>query len=169
MSMPRRAMEQMGFSICCLTCDAPDVTGSSRCRSCIAAHTRARDRMSGQATSKADRLSRELVTMLASPAKYIDDTEHGELMLHYVTLISQHQGTVSAKTQEEVEEMFRRQRRQKKASLLDKRRQKSSWWGTKLQPDEMEELLSLIDGGKRKEVPTWDALLEEVGEMLDED
>ncbi|MEC7406205.1 MAG: hypothetical protein VX461_00495 [Candidatus Thermoplasmatota archaeon] len=169
MSMPRRAMEQMGFSICCLTCDAPDVTGSSRCRSCIAAHTRARDRMSGQATSKADRLSRELVTMLASPAKYIDDTEHGELMLHYVTLISQHQGTVSAKTQEEVEEMFRRQRRHKKASLLDKRRQKSSWWGTKLQPDEMEELLSLIDGGKRKEVPTWDALLEEVGEMLDED
>ncbi|MAK89061.1 MAG: hypothetical protein CL995_02680 [Euryarchaeota archaeon] len=169
MSMPRRAMEQMGFSICCLTCDAPDVTGSSRCRSCIAAHTRARDRMSGQATSKADRLSRELVTMLASPAKYIDDTEHGELMLHYVTLISQHQGTVSAKTQEEVEEMFRRQRRHKKASLLDKRRRKTSWWGTKLQPDEMEELLSLIDGGKRKEVPTWDALLEEVGEMLDED
>ncbi len=162
-------MEQMGFSICCLTCDAPDVTGSSRCRSCIAAHTRARDRMSGQATSKADRLSRELVTMLASPAKYIDDTEHGELMLHYVTLISQHQGTVSAKTQEEVEEMFRRQRRHKKASLLDKRRRKTSWWGTKLQPDEMEELLSLIDGGKRKEVPTWDALLEEVGEMLDED
>lgn len=169
MSMPRRAMEQMGFSICCLTCDAPDVTGSSRCRSCIAAHTRVRDRMSGQATSKADRLSRELVTMLASPAKYIDDTEHGELMLHYVTLISQHQGTVSAKTQEEVEEMFRRQRRHRKASLLDKRRQKSSWWGTKLQPDEMEELLSLIDGGKRKEVPTWDALLEEVGDMLDED
>lgn len=169
MSMPRRAMEQMGFSICCLTCDAPDVSGSSRCRSCIAAHTRARDRMSGQATSKADRLSRELVTMLASPAKYIDDTEHGELMLHYVTLISQHQGTVSAKTQEEVEEMFRRQRRHKKASLLDKRRRKTSWWGTKLQPDEMEELLSLIDGGKRKEVPTWDALLEEVGEMLDED
>ena len=169
MSMPRRAMEQMGFSICCLTCDAPDVTGSSRCRSCIASHTRARDRRSGQATSKADRLSRELVTMLASPAKYIDDTEHGELMLHYVTLISQHQGTVSAKTQEEVEEMFRRQRRHKKASLLDKRRRKTSWWGTKLQPDEMEELLSLIDGGKRKEVPTWDALLEEVGEMLDED
>ena len=118
---------------------------------------------------EADRLSRELVTMLASPAKYIDDTEHGELMLHYVTLISQHQGTVSAKTQEEVEEMFRRQRRHKKASLLDKRRRKTSWWGTKLQPDEMEELLSLIDGGKRKEVPTWDALLEEVGEMLDED
>ena len=131
MSMPRRAMEQMGFSICCLTCDAPDIAGSKRCRGCIASHTRARDRMSGQATTKADRLSRELVTMLASPASYIDDTEHGELMLHYVTLISEHQGTVSAKTQEEVEEMFRRQRRHKKASLLDKRRQKSSWWGTK--------------------------------------
>ena len=41
--------------------------------------------------------------------------------------------------------------------------------GDQVSPDEMEELLSLIDGGKRKEVPTWDALLEEVGEMLDED
>ena len=103
MSMPRRAMEQMGFSICCLTCDAPDIAGSKRCRGCIESHTRARDRMSGQATSKADRLSRELVAMLASPASYIDDTEHGELMLHYVTLISEHQGTVSAKTQEEID------------------------------------------------------------------
>ena len=57
----------------------------------------------------------------------------------------------------------------KKTSLLDRRRRKSSWWGSKLEPDEMEELLSLIDGGKRKEVPTWDDLLEEVGELLDED
>ena len=103
------------------------------------------------------------------PASYIDDTEHGELMLHYVTLISEHQGTVSAKTQEEIEEMFERQRRQKTTSLIDRRRKKSSWWGSKLEPDEMEELLSLIDGGKRKEVPTWDDLLAEVGEMLDDD
>ena len=169
MSLPRRAMEQMGFAICCLFCDAPDVAGTERCKKCIAAHTRSRDRLSGQATTKADRLSRELVTMLASPASYIDDPEHGELMLHYVTLISEHQGTVSAKTQEEIEEMFERQRRQKTTSLIDRRRKKSSWWGSKLEPDEMEELLSLIDGGKRKEVPTWDDLLAEVGEMLDED
>ena len=169
MSLPRRAMEQMGFAICCLFCDAPDVAGTERCKKCIAAHTRSRDRLSGQATTKADRLSRELVTMLASPASYIDDPEHGELMLHYVTLISEHQGTVSAKTQEEIEQMFERQRRQKTTSLIDRRRKKSSWWGSKLEPDEMEELLSLIDGGKRKEVPTWDDLLAEVGEMLDED
>ena len=51
----------------------------------------------------------------------------------------------------------------------DRRRRKTSWWGSKLQPDEMEELLSLIDGGKRKEVPTWDDLLAEVGDLLDED
>ena len=169
MSMPRRAMEQMGFSICCLSCDAPDVAGTNRCRTCIASHTRARDRMSGQAISKADRLSRELVTMLASPASYIDDTEQGELMLHYVTLISEHQGEVSANTQEQIEEMFERQRRQKSTSLIHERRKKSSWWGSKLEPNEMEELLSLIDGGKRKEVPTWDDLLAEVSEMLDED
>ena len=33
----------------------------------------------------------------------------------------------------------------------------------------MEDLLSLIDGGKRKEVPSWDDLLSEVGDMLEED
>ena len=169
MSMPRRAMEQMGLSVCCLRCDEPDIAGSKRCRSCISNHTRARARLSGQATSKADRLTRELVTMLNSPASYIDDTEHGEMMLEYVTLIAKHQGKVSPTTQEEIEEMFRRQRNQKSTSLIDRRRRKTSWWGTKLEPDEMEDLLSLIDGGKRKEVPTWDALLEEVGEMLDED
>ncbi|GIQ99305.1 MAG: hypothetical protein CM15mP6_3220 [Methanobacteriota archaeon] len=32
MSLPRRAMEQMGFSVCCLMCDAPDVAGSRDAR-----------------------------------------------------------------------------------------------------------------------------------------
>ena len=169
MSLPRRAMEQMGFAICCLFSDAPDIAGTERCKKCISAHTRSRDRLSGQATTKADRLSRELVTMLASPASYIDDPEHGELMLHYVTLISQHQGEVSPRTQEEIEDLFERLRRQEKGSLIGDRRKKTSWLGSKLEPEEMEDLLSLIDGGKRKEVPSWDDLLSEVGDMLEED
>ena len=56
-----------------------------------------------------------------------------------------------------------------KGSLIGDRRKKTSWWGSKLEPEEMEDLLSLIDGGKRKEVPSWDDLLSEVGDMLEED
>ena len=81
MSLPRRAMEQMGFSVCCLMCDAPDVAGSERCKACIKGHTRARDRLtSGKARTKAQRLARELVTMISDPFNYIDDEIHGESM-----------------------------------------------------------------------------------------
>ena len=66
-------------------------------------------------------------------------------------------------------DLFERLRRQEKGSLIGDRRKKTSWWGSKLEPEEMEDLLSLIDGGKRKEVPSWDDLLSEVGDMLEED
>ena len=46
MSLPRRAMEQMGFSICCLSCDAPDIAGSQRCKLCISSHVKVRDKIS---------------------------------------------------------------------------------------------------------------------------
>jgi hypothetical protein len=74
MSLPRRAMEQMGFAVCCLTCDAADVAGSERCRVCIESHARARERLtSGPASSKAERLAREFVTMLAAAPFVITD------------------------------------------------------------------------------------------------
>ena len=92
MSLPRRAMEQMGFSVCCLMCDAADVPGSERCKACIKGHTRARDRLtSGKASTKAQRLARELVTMLSDPFSYIDDEIHGESMQYYSEIIREHQ------------------------------------------------------------------------------
>ena len=93
MSLPRRAMEQMGFSICCLACDAPDIAGSQRCRDCISAHVKVRDKISsGVAITKADRLSREFVTMLTNPTDFIDNTVHSETMSYYKSLIDKHQG-----------------------------------------------------------------------------
>ena len=38
MSLPRRAMLEMGLEHCCYVCDAPDEPKSSRCKSCIASH-----------------------------------------------------------------------------------------------------------------------------------
>jgi hypothetical protein len=91
MSLPRRAMEQMGFSICCLSCDAPDIAGSQRCKSCISSHVKVRDKISsGPAITKADRLSREFVTMLANPSDFIENSKHSVTMTYYKSLIDAH-------------------------------------------------------------------------------
>ena len=111
MSLPRRAMEQMGFVGCCLTCDAPDIAGTERCRQCIDSHARARDKLTtGPASTKAERLAREQVTMLADPSKHIDDSEHGDFMLGYVRLIEAHQGVEEIVSMEQVEASFAAQR-----------------------------------------------------------
>ena len=38
MSLPRRAMLEMGLEHCCQVCDAPDEPKSARCKSCINSH-----------------------------------------------------------------------------------------------------------------------------------
>ncbi len=170
MSLPRRAMEQMGFTVCCLTCDAADVAGSERCRVCIESHARAREKLtSGPATSKAERLAREFVTMLAEPSKHIDDTIHGESMLVYQRLIDAHQGIEEATTIEQVEARFARQRRKQDRSLIKDVANQSPW--AKRPPDaaEREEMLAMFGVEKPQEVPTWEDLIAEIGELLEED
>ncbi len=170
MSLPRRAMEQMGFSICCLSCDAPNVAGTERCRSCIGAHANARDNLtSGPASTKAHRLAREFVTMLAEPHKHIDDNIHGDTMLHYQSLIDTHEGKEEVTTLEQVEARFARQRAKEDKSLIRDVANQSPW--AKRAPDatEREEMLSLFGTEKTREVPSWDDLMAEVGELLDED
>ena len=45
MSMPRRAMKNMGLQACCLRCDEPDDAGSARCKTCIGHHESIRDKI----------------------------------------------------------------------------------------------------------------------------
>ncbi len=51
MSMPRRAMKELGLQACCLRCDEADVGGSQRCKSCISHHRNVRELI---ATAPAD-------------------------------------------------------------------------------------------------------------------
>ena len=52
----------MGFSVCCLLCDAPDLSGTERCRNCISAHAKTREKLSLDiANTKSQRLVRELI------------------------------------------------------------------------------------------------------------
>ena len=171
MSLPRRAMEQMGFSICCLSCDAPDIAGSRRCRGCISSHVKVRDKISsGVSSSKADRLSIEFITMLANPVDYIENAVHSEMMSHYKSLIDKHQGKSQPKTAEEVQERFERQRNKPQKSLIRdvaSNRKKNT---EVLNSEEIEELLSKIsDRTPEVSESYWEELLQDVNELLDED
>ncbi|MCH2267940.1 hypothetical protein [Candidatus Thalassarchaeum betae] len=167
MSLPRSSMNMMGFAVCCLRCDEPDVAGSERCRSCISSHARTRERLSGKAATKADRLSREFVTMLANPSNYADDSTHGELMTHYTALIDAHHGETPATTIEEVVARFEEQRKKRKRSLIRDVANMNEWNDVELSEEQREEMLAKLTGERPKHVPTWDELLAEVAELLD--
>ncbi len=159
----------MGFSVCCLCCDEPDVAGSERCRSCIASHSRTRERLSTQATSKADRLAREFVTMLSNPAAHTEDPTHGEMMIHYSSLIDAHQGQAPAKTIEEMVAVFERQRNKRQRSLIRDVANQNEWNDVELDAEQREEMLAKITGERPKHIPSWEELLSEVEELLEGD
>ena len=162
-------MNMMGFSVCCLCCDEPDVAGSERCRSCIASHSRTRERLSTQATSKADRLAREFVTMLSNPAAHTEDPTHGEMMIHYSSLIDAHQGQAPAKTIEEMVAVFERQRNKRQRSLIRDVANQNEWNDVELDVEQREEMLAKITGERPKHIPSWEELLSEVEELLEGD
>ena len=167
MSLPRRAMEQMGFSVCCLNCDAPDVPGSDRCKACIQGHTRARDRLtSGKARTKAQRLARELVTMLADPFSHVEDDEHGKWMEVYSAMIREHQ--FDPDRDDKDQRTVHRLRLSRKKSLIRDVANQNRW--SERPPDEMEidEMRELLRDGEPKTPMTWDDLIAEIEGMLED-
>ena len=152
-----------------MCCDEPDVAGSERCRSCIASHSRTRERLSTQATSKADRLAREFVTMLSNPAAHTEDPTHGEMMIHYSSLIDAHQGQAPAKTIEEMVAVFERQRNKRQRSLIRDVANQNEWNDVELDAEQREEMLAKISGERPKHIPSWEELLSEVEELLEGD
>ncbi len=169
MSLPRSAMNMMGFSVCCLCCDEPDVSGSDRCKTCIKSHSRTRERLSQQSISKADRLSRELVTMLSDPASYIDDSTHGKMMIHYATLIDKHQGTAPASTAEEMFEVYEKQKSKSEKSLIRDVANQNPWQNVEMDAEQREEMLAKLSSDTPANVTSWGDLLAQVESFLEED
>jgi len=166
MSLPRRAMEQMGFSVCCLLCDAPDVAGSNRCKECIKGHTTARGRLtSGKARTKAHRLARELVAMLADPFSYIDDDTHGKWMQTYSEMVREHQHDPE---NARGERRSRSQRLSRKTSLIRDVANKNKWVENPPDETQMEEMREILRDGDAKPPMTWDDLIAEIEDMLDD-
>jgi len=165
MSLPRRAMEQMGFSVCCLTCDAPDVAGSERCKICINSHTRARDSLtSGKARTKAQRLARELVTMLSDPFSHIDDEIHGESMQYYSEIIREHQQDPDNPPRRQTKS----QRLSRKISLIREVANQNSWADRPPDEDQIDEMREILRDDDGRSPLTWDDLFGEIEDMLDD-
>jgi hypothetical protein len=166
MSLPRRAMEQMGFSICCLSCDAPDVAGLARCKSCMEGHARYRERLTiGKATTKAQRLAREFVTMLADPAEHLDDDVHGKWMERYSLLINEHEFDPDSN---KARATVQRARVSRKTSVIRDVANQNKWTDNPPDEAEIDEMLAAF-GGRKEEAPmTWEDLISEIEEMLED-
>ncbi len=166
MSLPRRAMEQMGFSICCLLCDAPDITGTKRCKECIYRHTRARERLTtGKARTKAQRLARELVTMLSDPFSYTEDDDHGKHMQEYSELIQEHQ--FNPKKGEDHRNSHRH-RISRKKSLIREVANQNRWAVNPPKETEIDQMREILRDGEERHPMTWDDLIEEIEDLLED-
>ena len=126
MSLPRRAMSDMGLAICCLMCDAPDDAGSARCKTCIGQHGKVRERLS-RGDDGVSRWGRELLAMMANPQQYDFDNVHGEVLQGYVRLLTEHEGPRAAPTQEEIDALFAAARARPKGSLIRDMANRNPW------------------------------------------
>ena len=126
MSLPRRAMSEMGLAVCCLMCDAPDDAGSARCKSCISSHGKVRERIA-RGDDGVSRWGRELLAMLANPQRYDHDEVHGEILQGYVRLLATHEGPRLPPTQEEIDALFAAAKAQPKGSLIRDMANRNPW------------------------------------------
>ena len=126
MSLPRRAMSDMGLAICCLMCDAPDDAGSARCKACIGQHGKVRERLA-RGDDGVSRWGRELLAMMANPEQYDFDNVHGEVLQGYVRLLTEHEGPRAAPTQEEIDALFAAARARPKGSLIRDMANQNPW------------------------------------------
>ena len=126
MSLPRRAMSEMGFGVCCLMCDAPDEVGSARCKGCITQHEKVRGWLTKDDGGVA-RWGRELLSMLSSPEKMDHDEVHGEVLRGYINLINQHEGPRVPPSQEEIDALFAAAKARPKGSLIRDMANQNPW------------------------------------------
>lgn len=122
MSMPRRAMKEMGFQACCLLCDAPDEGAAIRCKACINHHRGVRDTLAkAPADDSLYQFAKEILMMAAAPHRYDHDDVHGEALTHQQRLAASLTEQKPLPSSEEIAEVFERQRVGKELVDVDER------------------------------------------------
>ena len=136
MSMPRRAMKDMGLQACCLWCDEPDEVGSSRCKGCIESHSRIRDEIAKAPPDDAFyQFAKELLAMAVAPHRYDNDPIHGPVLEEQQRRAGKYLPKGKEQTEQDVVDMFEAQKKVQKGSIIQNIGNKNVW---KNQPPEPE-------------------------------
>ena len=136
MSMPRRAMKNMGLQACCLRCDEPDDAGSRRCKACINNHEVMRDKIAKASPDDSFyQFAKELLTMTASPHRFDNDPVHGRALEEQQVLASKLVTKPTPLTEEDIVETFKQQRTAKKSNLIQAIANKNKWKDSPPMPD----------------------------------
>ena len=144
MAMPRRAMKDLGFQACCLRCDAKDVAGSERCRSCISHHKRVREQISKASPSdELFQFARDLLAMAASPNRYDHDEVHGPSLREQQVLANSLAEAKPLPTSEDIQSVFAEQAKRDKTSVIQTVGNQNPW-KDQLPPEEILEHMAEV-------------------------
>ena len=128
MSMPRRAMKDMGFQACCLWCDEPDEPGSSRCQKCIASHSRIREEIAKAPAEDAFyQFAKELLAMSVAPHRHDNDPVHGPWLVEQQRRAGQYITERQDQTEQDVLEIFENQKKIEKQNIIQDIANKNQW------------------------------------------
>lgn len=141
MSMPRKAMQELGFQACCLRCDAPDDGGMSRCSGCIQHHRTVRELL---ASSPPDdplfQFAKELMVMAAAPHHYSHDEVHGASLVEQQRLAAALTDGPTPRTEEDVMSLFTEQRTKDSFNVLQEIGNQNPWKDNPLEPKQAQKM-----------------------------
>jgi len=121
-------MKDLGFQACCLRCDASDVVGSERCRSCITHHKGVREQIAkAPQSNELFQLARDLLAMAASPNRYDHDEVHGPSLREQQLLANSLVEAKPLPTSEDISELFAAQAKRKKTSVVQTVGNQNPW------------------------------------------
>ena len=141
MSMPRKAMQELGFQACCLRCDAPDESGVARCSGCIQHHRNVRETIASAAPDDPlYQLAKEIMAMAAEPHRYDHDEVHGPSLMDQQRLAGGLVGTPIKRTQQDVAMVFQAQRETEKANALRDIGNQNPWKDAPMEAQEAKEM-----------------------------
>ena len=146
MSMPRRAMKEMGFQACCLRCDAVDIAASVRCKRCISRHTSIRDQIA--AISHDDpftQFAKEMLMMAAAPHRYDHDEVHGAVLVEQQHLAAGLSEPVPQPTVEDIEALFKQQKSQRKSNVIQDIANQNQWRDVAPTEEERRDMIGMFE------------------------
>ena len=119
MSMPRKAMQELGFQACCVWCDAPDDSSAKRCGSCIQHHRSMREHLAaGPPDDPLFQLAKEIMAMAADPHHYDHDEVHGPVLRELQRKAGSMVDAPVRSTTASIDELFQQQKMKKNVNVL---------------------------------------------------